>query len=105
MSSSCPSCARPTSSARSNAERAGKTALLRKLAVGDLRYGPIDHSVDQVIVIGDSAVIAGTMHANAVVDGRPRRVAASTLSVWSRTGGSWRFIAFQPTPLPLGTAP
>jgi len=77
-----------------------KQALLSKISGGSLVYVRLEHSVGQVIVLGDAGLVIGELRADIVSDGHPRRLANSVLAVWAAQDGGWRLAAFQPTPLP-----
>ncbi|MCO1658568.1 nuclear transport factor 2 family protein [Pseudonocardia humida] len=83
----------------SSGTRDTRESLLRKIADGALVYREIAHPVDQVAIVGDTAVVAGKMIGSVVLDGAPLQLDNSTLSVWVRQQGTWRLLGFQPTPL------
>lgn len=77
-----------------------KQQLLAKIGGGDLRYVRLEHSVSQVVVLGDAALVIGEMHGDIVSGGQPKRLDNAVLAVWAAEDGGWRLAAFQPTPLP-----
>ncbi len=87
----------------SDASRDGKESLLRRIADGALVYREIEHPVERVALVGDTATVAGKMVASILVNGGPKRLDNRVLSVWVREGGTWRLLAFQPTPIPAAT--
>ena len=61
-------------------------------------YHRIEHPVDRVVIVGDTALVLGEMNADLTVGGRRKQVHNSSLAVWVRDGGAWRLIGYQPTP-------
>ena len=75
-------------------------SYLDKLRTGTLRYHRIDHPVDNIVLVGDTALVFGQMNAHLTVDGSNRILNNSTLAVWTKDGGDWKFTGYQPTPMP-----
>jgi hypothetical protein len=73
---------------------------LAKLRGGSLRYHRIEHPVESILVLGDSALVLGSMNAELTVSGVTKTLNNTCLAVWTRITGSWKFIAYQPTPCP-----
>jgi len=71
---------------------------LGKLRTGALRYEHIDTAVHSIVIVGDAALVIGEMKASLFVDGRKKTINNSCLAVWTKEDGSWKFIAYQPTP-------
>ncbi|MDO9413889.1 MAG: nuclear transport factor 2 family protein [Pseudolabrys sp.] len=84
----------------SRGERDDKTSYLAKVASGVFTYHEIDHPNERVLVLSDTALITGRMTAQVSVGGEPRRIDNACLAVWAREAGGWKFVAYQPTPLP-----
>lgn len=63
-------------------------------------YGPIAHAETTITVLGDAAVVSGEMRADITVEGKPKTLRNASTAVWSRTGGGWRLLSYQTTPLP-----
>jgi uncharacterized protein DUF4440 len=93
------SCAAELSYAHSSGARDTKDQYLEKVRSGYYVYRRIDHPVERVAVVGDSALVVGRMTADLDVDGRPRTIDNLALAVWTRTSGGWQLLAFAPTPL------
>lgn len=72
---------------------------LNKLRTGTLRYHRIDHPVYKIVLIGDTALVFGQMNADLTVNGSNKTLNNSTLAVWTKDGGEWKFTAYQPTPV------
>jgi Domain of unknown function (DUF4440) len=86
--------------AHSNGSRDSKDSLLAKSRDGSLLYVTLRHPVQQVIVLGDAALVIGEMHGDVVVNGLPRQLHSSVLAVWAAAGDDWQFAAFQAAKLP-----
>jgi len=83
----------------SSGGRDTRDSLLRKIADGALVYQEIAHPVDHLVIVGDTAVVAGKMIGSVVLDGAPLQLNNATMSVWVRRQGAWQLLGFQPTPL------
>jgi hypothetical protein len=88
--------------AHSSGARDTKAEYLEKLRRGYYVYRRIDHPVDRVEVVGDTAIVVGRMTADLDVDGVPKTIDNLALAVWTRNAGAWRLLAYAPTPLPRG---
>jgi ketosteroid isomerase-like protein len=84
----------------SSGVRDTKTAYLEKIRSGYYVYRRIDHPVERVEVVGDTAVVVGRMTADLTVDGTPKTIDNLALAVWVRTAGDWRLLAHAPTAPP-----
>jgi ketosteroid isomerase-like protein len=86
--------------AHSSGVRDTKDEYLAKLRSGYYVYRRVDHPVERVEVTGDCALVVGRMTADLDVDGVPKTIDNLALTVWTRAGGTWRLLAYAPTPLP-----
>jgi ketosteroid isomerase-like protein len=78
-----------------------KASYMAKLATGRLHYTAIQWQDDVVTALGpDAAIIRGRMHMDVRVEGTDKHLNNRVITVWSRTEGEWRLVAFQSTPLP-----
>lgn len=78
-----------------------KDAYLAKMATGRIVYRAIDWSEETVIELADGvAMLTGRMDTDVLVDGTEKGLKNRVISVWGQSGGAWRLIAFQSTPLP-----
>jgi hypothetical protein len=93
-------CADELSYAHSSGVRDTKDEYLAKVRSGYYVYRRIDHPVERVAVVGDTAVVIGRMTADLDVDGVPKTIDNLALAVWSGASGSWRLLAYAPTSLP-----
>lgn len=81
-------------------ERDSKKSYLDKVKAGFFKYHEITPSTDDIIVLEGAVLVTGRMKATATVGDGIRHIDNACLAVWAREDGVWRFIAYQPTPLP-----
>jgi uncharacterized protein DUF4440 len=93
-------CAEELSYAHSSGVRDTKSEYLGKVRSGYYVYRSIDHPVERVAVVGDTAVVVGRMTADLDVDGTAKTIDNLALAVWTRASGRWRLLAYAPTPPP-----
>jgi hypothetical protein len=93
-------CADALSYAHSSGVRDTKDEYLTKVRTGYYVYRRIDHPVERVEVVGDTAIVVGRMTADLDVDGVPKTIDNLALAVWTRASGSWQLLAYAPTRLP-----
>ena len=93
-------CADELSYAHSSGTRDTKSEYLGKVGSGYYVYRRIDHPVERVEVVGDTAIVVGRMTADIEVQGIPKTIDNLALAVWTRASGDWRLLAYAPTPLP-----
>jgi ketosteroid isomerase-like protein len=86
--------------AHSSGVRDTKDQYLAKLRSGYYDYHRIDHPVERVEVLGDTAIVVGRMTADLTVDGTRKTIDNLALAVWTRTDAGWRLLGYAPTPLP-----
>jgi hypothetical protein len=93
-------CAEGLSYAHSSGARDTKDQYLAKVRSGYYVYRRIDHPVERVTVVGDTAIVVGRMTADLDVDGVPKTIDNLALAVWTRGAGDWALLAYAPTSLP-----
>ena len=86
--------------AHSSGVRDTKAEYFEKVRSGYYDYQRIDHPVERVEVIGDTAMVVGRMTCDLTVQGTPKTIDNLALAVWVRTAGEWRLLAYAPTTLP-----
>ena len=77
-----------------------KSSLLAKMAAGNIAYQTLEVTEQRVIDLGETALLLSRLTAAVTVGGAPRAIDNRTLSVWTREGGEWRLVAYQPTAIP-----
>lgn len=93
-------CADELSYAHSSGVRDTRSEYLEKLRSGYYVYRRIDHPVDRVEVLGDTAIVVGRMTSDVEVQGTLKTIDNLALAVWTRASGSWQLLAYAPTSLP-----
>ncbi|AKJ08522.1 ketosteroid isomerase [Streptomyces incarnatus] len=73
------------------------SSYLDKCKNGYYVYHQIDHPIDTITVVGDTAVVIGEMNADLTAGGVRKQLANRSLAVWTRVDGTWKFLAYQPT--------
>jgi ketosteroid isomerase-like protein len=86
--------------AHSSGARDTKDEYLAKVRSGYYDYLRIDHPVERVEVVGDTAIVVGRMTCDLTVQGTPKTIDNLALAVWVRAAGEWRLLAYAPTTLP-----
>ena len=92
-------CADQLSYAHSNGARDTKAEYLEKVRSGYYVYHRIEHPVERVEVVGDTAIVAGRMSADLDAGGQRKTIDNLALAVWTRTADGWRLLGYAPTPL------
>ena len=93
-------CADELSYAHSSGVRDTKDEYLAKVRSGYYVYRRIDHPVERVEVVGDTAIVVGRMTSDVEVQGVLKTIDNLSLAVWTREPGGWRLLAYAPTSLP-----
>ena len=93
-------CAAQLSYAHSSGARDTKDEYLGKVRSRYYVYRRVDHPVERVAVVGDTAIVVGRMTADLDVDGVPKTIDNLALAVWTRGAGSWQLLAYAPTSPP-----
>jgi len=86
--------------AHSSGARDTKSQYVEKVRSGYYVYRRIDHPVERVEVVGDTAIVVGRMTADLEVQGTPKTIDNFALAVWTRASGDWRLLAYAPSSLP-----
>lgn len=77
-----------------------KAAFLTKLAAGRIRYAGIVWAEEKVTALADdAALLTGRMTTDVQVEGTDKRLNNRVMTVWRRSAGAWRLLAFQSTPI------
>jgi ketosteroid isomerase-like protein len=86
--------------AHSSGARDTKDEYLAKVRSGYYDYLRINHPVERVEVVGDTAIVVGRMTCDLTVQGTPKTIDNLALAVWTRAAGVWRLLAYAPTAPP-----
>jgi len=77
-----------------------KRDYLTKMAGGRIVYVGIDWSEEVIIELAPGiALLTGRMATDVKVEGVAKELRNRVMSVWGKTDGAWRLIAFQSTPM------
>jgi hypothetical protein len=90
--------------AHSSGVRDTKDQYLEKIRNGYYDYARIDHPVERVDVLGNTAVVIGRMTADLTVQGTQKTIDNLSLAVWTKDSEEWQLVAYASTPLPAGPA-
>lgn len=80
--------------------RDGKDAYLAAMRDGTYRYFEMTVLEREVRVFGDTALVFSRVLTRLHARGADKNLDNSTLCVWLRRDGAWRFTAYQATPMP-----
>ncbi|MCS0606266.1 nuclear transport factor 2 family protein [Streptomyces sp. LP11] len=72
-------------------------SFVGKCESGHYVYHRIDHHIETVTVVGDTAVVIGDTRADMTAGGTRIRLANRSIGVWVRADGAWRLLAHQAT--------
>lgn len=93
-------CADQLSYTHSSGTRDTKAEYLGKIRSGYYVYRAIEHPVERVEVVGDTAIVVGRMTADIEVRGVPKTIDNLALAVWTGASGAWQLVAYAPTSPP-----
>ena len=86
--------------AHSSGVRDTKEQYVAKVRSGYYDYHSIDHPVERVEVLGDTAIVVGRMTADLTSGGVRKNIDCLAIAVWTRGGSGWRLLGYAPTPVP-----
>ncbi|MEB3371269.1 nuclear transport factor 2 family protein [Saccharopolyspora mangrovi] len=75
-------------------------SYLEKCKSGFYVYHTIDHPIDKITIVGNTAVVVGEMNADLTAGETRKQLTNRALAVWVRSGGEWNLLAYQPTVRP-----
>ncbi|MFI9408564.1 nuclear transport factor 2 family protein [Nocardia gamkensis] len=75
-------------------------SYLDKLRSGFYVYHRIEHPVDRIVVVGDTAVVSGQMNAEITAGGVRKQLRNRAQAVWVRHDDRWLLLAYGPTVIP-----
>jgi Domain of unknown function (DUF4440) len=85
--------------AHSNAAVDDKESYLAKVQAGYFRYESISIEEQSIVVLSDVALLRGRMKARGLLNGTPVNLDNRFLAVVRKSGGQWRLLSYQPTPV------
>ena len=83
----------------SSGSRDSKSSYLQKMRQGVFHYLEVEHPIEEIVVLGDMALVVGRMQGRVIVDGHERALFNAATAVWRKSDRGWRLVSFQPTPL------
>ena len=86
--------------AHASGARDTRDEYVAKVRSGYYDYLRIDHPIERVEVVGDTAIVIGRMTCDLTVQGTAKTIDNLALAVWTRTAEGWRLLAYAPTRLP-----
>lgn len=72
-------------------------SFVKKCGTSHYVYHRIDHLIESVTVVGDTAVVLSEMHVDMTSQGVRRELDNRVLGVWARRDGRWELLAHQAT--------
>jgi hypothetical protein len=85
--------------AHSNSATDDKQSYLAKVQAGYFRYESISIEEQSTLVLSDVALLRGRMRARGLLNGSPLILDNRFLAVVRNSGGQWRLLSYQPTPV------
>ncbi|MEU6832174.1 nuclear transport factor 2 family protein [Nocardia beijingensis] len=86
--------------AHSNAEVDTLDSYLDKLRSGHYVYHRIEHPVHRIVIVGDTVVVSGEMHADITAGGVRKQLANRAQAIWVCKDDRWLLLAYGPTVIP-----
>src|SRR3977135_4001749 len=83
----------------SNAAIDDKESYLAKVQAGYFRYESISVEDQSSLLLSDVALFRGRMRARGLLNGSPLMLDNRFLAVVRNSGGQWRLLSYQPTPV------
>jgi hypothetical protein len=85
--------------AHSNSVMDDKESYLEKVRAGYFRYEHISIEEQNILALSDIALLRGRMKARGLLNGFPLTLDNRFLAVVRNSGGQWRLLSYQPTPV------
>jgi hypothetical protein len=85
--------------AHSNSATDDKESYLAKVRAGYFRYQSISIEEQSTLVLSDIALLRGRMRAGGFLNGSSLTLDNRFLAVVRNSGGQWRLLSYQPTPV------
>lgn len=74
-------------------------SYVEKCNAGFFIYHRLEHPIDSITVVGDTAVVRGEMSGDVTVGGVRKQLHNQVLAVWVNGPQGWKMLAFQPMPV------
>jgi ketosteroid isomerase-like protein len=74
-------------------------SYLKKCRDGYYVYHSVDHPITSIRIEGNVALVFGEMNAEITAGGTRKSLRNKSLAVWLNESGSWKLLAYQPTPI------
>lgn len=78
----------------------GKASWLESMRSGKTRYKSVKRSDEKVRLYGETALVTGRADIEAEIGGQARSLKLRYLNAWVKSGGTWKFAAWQSGALP-----
>ena len=84
----------------SSATTDGKASYIAGVRSKKWQYRKIERPVEEIQVYGDTAVVAGQVRIDILVEGQPKIMNSRYTDVWVKGAKGWQMVAWQSTPMP-----
>ena len=84
----------------SSATTDGKASYIAGVRSKKWQYRKIERPVEEIQVYGDTAVVAGQVRIDIVVEGQAKNMNSRYTDVWVKGAKGWQMVAWQSTPIP-----
>ena len=84
----------------SSATTDGKASYIAGVRAKKWQYRKIERPVEEIQVYGDTAVVAGQVRIDILVEGQPKIMNSRYTDVWVKGAKGWQMVAWQSTPIP-----
>ena len=84
----------------SSATTDGKASYIAGVRSKKWQYRKIERPVEEIQVYGDTAVVAGQVRIDILVEGQAKIMNSRYTDVWVKGAKGWQMVAWQSTPIP-----
>lgn len=77
-----------------------KVSFIHRVETGFYDYLEFIRGESKITVAGATAFVTGRLQSRVIVEGVEKRLNNAILAVWALEDGRWKFVAYQPTPIP-----
>jgi len=82
-----------------------KKSFVCRVETGFYEYLELIRGESKITVIGSTAFVTGRLQSRVIVEGVQKTLNNAILSVWTEEADGWKFVAYQPTPIPAFVPP